>query len=136
VSPRGDTLPREKARDIRLKKLKELLRYARRIGVDYVVFEDLFRVRKRGRTRSPSGNRKIARFTKRQLLQHGVVMVLKLGLTLILVDPKGTTHSGEHDEVMRGYGLDRHMTSAYLIARRGLETIKNRGITCNQRFPL
>jgi len=31
---------RNKAKDIRLKKLRELLAFARRIGVDYVVFEN------------------------------------------------------------------------------------------------
>ncbi len=117
--------PRDKARDIRLKKLKELPSYARRIGVDYVVFENLFEVRKRGKVRSPSGNRKISRFAKKQLLQHGLLMTLKLGLTPILVDPKGTTHSHEHEEVMRRRGLDRHMASAYVIAYKGLKVITN-----------
>ena len=37
------------------------------------------------------------------------------------VDPKGTTSSKEHDEVMKRYGLDRHSASAYLIALRGIE---------------
>ena len=37
------------------------------------------------------------------------------------VDPKGTTRSKEHDEVMRKYGLDRHTASAYLIALKGIE---------------
>ncbi|BAN90701.1 hypothetical protein ACAM_1232 [Aeropyrum camini SY1 = JCM 12091] len=37
------------------------------------------------------------------------------------VNPKGTTHSREHDIIMRRYGLDRHSTSAYLIALRGIE---------------
>jgi IS605 OrfB family transposase len=116
--------PKNRARDIRLKSLKELLRYARNIGVDYVVFENLFIIKKRGKTYSPSGNRKITRFAKKQLLQHGLVMAVKLGLTPVLVDPSGTTHSREHEEVMGEKGLDRHMASAYLIAIRGLEIIK------------
>jgi hypothetical protein len=37
------------------------------------------------------------------------------------VNPKGTTNSTEHDELMRKYGLDRHTTSAHLIALRGLK---------------
>ena len=37
------------------------------------------------------------------------------------VNPKGTTHSKEHDEVMKKYGLDRHTASAYLIALKGIE---------------
>jgi len=34
------------------------------------------------------------------------------------VNPKGTTSSREHDEVMKRYGLDRHTASAYLVALR------------------
>ena len=117
--------PRDKARDTRLKKLKELLSYARRIGVDYIVFENLFKVKKRGKVSSPSGNRKITRFAKKQLLQYGLLMTLKLGLTPILIDPKGTTHSREHKEIMKKRGLDRHMASAYLIALKGLKVIRS-----------
>jgi len=36
------------------------------------------------------------------------------------VNPKGTTHSKEHDGLMKRYGLDRHSASAYLIAMKGL----------------
>lgn len=117
--------PRGKARDIGLKKLKELLSYTRRIGVDYIVFENLFNVKRRGRVRSSTGNRKVTRFAKRQLLQYGLLMTLKLGLTPILISPKGTTHSREHEEVMKKRGLDKHMASAYIVAIRGLKLIKN-----------
>ena len=72
-----------------------------------------------------SGNRKITRFAKRQLLQHGLIMTMKLGFTPILIDPKGTTHSEEHDKIMKRYGLDRHTASAYIIATKGLKAIKN-----------
>lgn len=116
---------RDKARDARLKRLKELLSYARRIGVDYVAFENLFVVKKRSKVWSPSGNRKITRFAKKQLLQHGLLMTLKLGLTPILVNPKGTTHSKEHERIMQKKGLDKHMASAYIIAYKGLEVIEN-----------
>ena len=37
------------------------------------------------------------------------------------VNPRGTTSSEEHDETMMKYGLDRHATSAYLIALKGLK---------------
>ena len=42
------------------------------------------------------------------------------GIEAKYVDPKGTTSSREHDEIMKRYGLDRHTASAYLIALRGL----------------
>ena len=93
-----------------------------RVGVDYVVFEDLFQVRGRKFTRSKSGNRKITRFAKKQLLIHGVIKALRLGFNVILVNPKGTTNSEEHEKVMREKGFDRHTASAYLIA---LKVIKN-----------
>ena len=38
------------------------------------------------------------------------------GLQVIAVNPKGTTHSEDHEYIMRRYGLDRHTASAYLIA--------------------
>jgi len=105
--------------------LKKMLVFARNIGVDYVAFENLFLIRKRSKVSSLSGNRKIARFAKRQLLTHGIVMALKLGLTPILVNPRGTTHSEEHRRIMRERGLNRHMASAYLTATKGLEVIKS-----------
>jgi len=117
--------PKNKARDIRLKSLKKLLLFARSIGVDYVVFENLFLVKKRSRTPSPLGNRKITLFAKRRLLIHGIVMALKLCFTPVLVDPRGTTSSKEREEIMKKRGLDRHMASAYIIAHRGLEVIKS-----------
>jgi hypothetical protein len=49
-------------------------------------------------------------------------MALKYGFRVLLVDPKGTTSSREHEEVMKRFGLDRHTASAYLIAMRGLNT--------------
>ncbi|MCC6056203.1 MAG: hypothetical protein LM583_05955, partial [Desulfurococcaceae archaeon] len=39
------------------------------------------------------------------------------------VDPKGTTSSRKHDDVMRKYRLDRHTASAYLIALKGLKQL-------------
>ncbi len=46
------------------------------------------------------------------------------GLQVATVNPKGTTHSEDHEYAMRRYGLDRHTASAYLIAlkaRRNLQ---------------
>jgi len=46
------------------------------------------------------------------------------GLHAVTVNPKGTTHSKDHEYVMRRYGLNRHTASAYLIAlktRRNLQ---------------
>jgi predicted transposase len=112
--------PKGKAMALRLNALSESLNFLSRIGGDYVVFEDLFLVKKRKFTTSKSGNRKVSHFAKKQLLTHGVIKSLRLGFNVVLVNPKGTTNSEEHDRVMREKGFDRHTASAYLIALKGL----------------
>ncbi|GGP20136.1 hypothetical protein GCM10007981_06990 [Thermocladium modestius] len=47
--------PKDKAKALRLNALSEALEFLSRVGVDYVVFEDLFLVKKRKFTRSKSG---------------------------------------------------------------------------------
>jgi len=37
------------------------------------------------------------------------------------VDPRGTTSSREHDEAVRGHGLDKRTASAYLMALKHLQ---------------
>lgn len=124
--------PREKGKALRLNALSNALKFLSRIGVDYVVFEDLFLVKGRRRfTKSKSGNRRISRFAKRQLLTHGVIKSLRLGFNVILANPKGTTNSKEHEKVMKERGFDRHTASAYLIALRGLETNSIKGVRSN-----
>jgi len=117
--------PKGKAMALRLNALSQALIFLSRVGVDYVVFEDLFLVKNRRFTRSMSGNRKVSRFAKRQMLIHGVIKSLRLDFNVVLVNPKGTTNSEDHDKVMREKGFDRHTASAYLIALKGLEVIKN-----------
>jgi hypothetical protein len=112
--------PKGKAMALRLNALSESLNSLSRVGVDYVVFEDLFLVKRRKFTRSKSGNRKVSRFAKRKMLIHGVIKALRLGFNVVLVNPKGTTNSEDHDKVMREKGFDRHTASAYLIALKGL----------------
>jgi hypothetical protein len=104
-----------------LNALSQALNFQSRVGVDYVVFEDLFLIRGRKFTTSMSGNRKVSRFAKKQLLIHGVIKALRLGFIVILVNPKGTINSEEHEKVMREKGFDRHKASAYLIALKGLK---------------
>jgi len=117
--------PKGKAMALRLNALSQALSFLSRVGVDYVALEDLFLVKRRKFTRSKSGNRKVSRFAKKQLLVHGVIKALRLGFNVILVNPKVTTNSEEHEKVMMEKGFDRHTASAYLIALRGLEVIKN-----------
>ena len=110
--------PREKAKALRLRALAKLLRYCYAHGVGTVVFENLYDIKKRRFTKSRTANRKMSKFAKRELLRHAIVMSLKYGFRVLLVDPKGSTSSGNHDEIMKRCGLDGHSASAYLIALR------------------
>ncbi|QXJ34866.1 Uncharacterized protein J5U22_01413 [Saccharolobus shibatae] len=101
------------------------MKFLAKIGVDYVVFEDLFVIKSRKFGKSRKGNRKISKFAKKQMIIHGVIKALRLGFNVILVNPKGTTNSEEHERLMRERGFDRHTASAYLIALKGLGTIND-----------
>jgi hypothetical protein len=112
---------------LRLNALSQALNFLSRVGVDYVVFEDLFLVKKRKFIRSRTGNRKISRFAKKQFLIHGVIKALRLGFNVILVNPKGTTNSEEHEKVMREKSFDRHTASAYMNGGWA-ESLASRGV--------
>ncbi len=116
--------PRGKARAKRLEALSRLLRYAYHHNVGIVVFENLLVIKRRRYTGSRTANRKITRFAKRELLRHGTIMAMKYGFKILLTNPRGTTHSKEHNKAVRKHGLDRHTASAYLIALRGIERSK------------
>ncbi|MEM1527598.1 MAG: hypothetical protein QW290_03345 [Sulfolobales archaeon] len=88
------------------------------------MFEDLNRIKRRRLTSSLTANRKIARFAKKQLLTHAVVISLRYGLKPALVDPRGTTSSPVHSTITKKHGLDRHTASAYLIALKHLQDEK------------
>ncbi len=117
--------PREEARQIRLNTLRDALEWCKRIGVDYIVFEDLTRIKNRGFTNNPYVNRKISKFARKQILTCGIIRALKLGFIVILVNPRGTSNSITHKQVAKEKGLDKHMASAYIIAYRGLKVIKS-----------
>ena len=110
--------PRNKAHTLRLQALAKLLDYAYHHGVSTIVFEDLERIKKRRYTRSRKANRKITRFPKRKLLEHAIVMALKYGFKVYLVNPAYTTKIGE--KLGKELGLDRHTASAYVLVLKYL----------------
>lgn len=110
--------PGSKANTIRLQALAKLLLYAYHHGVGVVLFEDLWRIKERRYTGNRSANRKITRFPKRKLLGHAVVMAMKYGFKVYLVNPAYTSKTGEKLEDK--LGLDRHAASAYMLALRYL----------------
>jgi len=110
--------PKNKAHTLRLQSLAKLLDYAYHHGVGIVLFEGLGRVKKRRYTRSKTANRKITKFPKRELLEHGIVMAMKYGFKVYLVYLAHTSRIGE--KVGRELGLDRHSASAYILALKHL----------------
>lgn len=112
--------PRNKANVLRLQALARLLEYAYHHGVGVVVFEDLERIKKRRYTRSRSANRRITRFPRRRLLEHAIVIAMKYGFKVYLANPAYTSKLGE--ELGKLVGLDRHTTSAYILALRAVQS--------------
>ncbi|MCE4618614.1 MAG: IS200/IS605 family accessory protein TnpB-related protein [Desulfurococcales archaeon] len=105
--------PKNKAHTIRLQALARLLDYAYHHGVGVILFEDLDRIKGHRYTRSRNANRKITRFPKRKLLQHGKIMALKYGFKVYLVNPAYTSKIGKI--IGKELGLDKHMASAYVL---------------------
>ena len=108
--------PRNKAKDVKLKALAKLLDYAYYHNVGIVLFEDLDRIKKRRFTNNPKANRKISKFAKRELLDYGIIMALKRGFKVFLVNPADTSKIAK--QIHRKLGLDVHCTSAYVLAQR------------------
>ena len=110
--------PGNKAMTLRLQALGKLLRYAYYCGANTVLFEDLDRIKKRKFNSSRNGNRKISRFPKKKLLEHGILMAWKYGFRVYLVNPNRTSKLAE--KFKNSFGLDIHTTSAYTLTLRFL----------------
>ena len=112
--------PKEKAKDIRLKALSELIDYACYHDVEYFVFEKLGKI-KRKKTSNKNINRKLSKFSKKQLLTHAKVMVAKRGKKFCEVNPAFSSQDAEL--IARKLRLDTHTVSAYILAYRALKSI-------------
>ena len=73
-----------------------------------------------GERRGRKWNWKVSMFRSR-IIERVTWKASLYSIRVAYVDPRGTTHSKEHDEVMRRYGLDRHTASAYMITLKGLK---------------
>ena len=109
--------PKNKAEDIILKSLSWLVDYAVYHSVKYFVFEKLNNIKHR-KTRSRNANRKISRFSYRELLTHAEIMVKKRGGRFITINPAYA--SIDALPLSKRLGLDIHTASAYLLAIRYL----------------
>jgi len=117
---------KHRARSIIGMKIHKLLKHAYHHGVKTMFLENpevlgrlkLFWIK--------SDDRKHKNYNyKRTIFRSSIIEMITLkaplyGIKVKFVNPKGTTNSEEHDEIMKRYGLDRHVASAYLIALKGL----------------
>ena len=125
VTARG--YPRRSAWSVIGMRVHEMLRYAYHHGVKTVFLEDpgaLGRLRlawiRNGRRLHGNYNWKVSIFRSR-VIEMVASKAPLYGISVGYVDPRGTTHSKEHGEAMKKYGLDRHTASAYIIALKGLK---------------
>jgi len=118
--------PRDKAWNIISMRIHEMLDYAYNHGVKTLYLENpenLGRLRllwvKNGDRWNRHFNYKVSIF-RSSIIEKVAMKAPLYSIRVGYVSPRGTTNSKKHDRVMRRYGFDRHMASAYLIALRGL----------------
>jgi len=76
-----------------------------------------------GERKGRNYNWRVSTFRCSQIAQMIAMKAPLYSIGARYVDPEGTTHSEEHDEIAKRYGLDKHTASAYLIALKGLKQI-------------
>jgi hypothetical protein len=125
VTTRG--FPKHRAWSIIGMRIHEMLDYAYNHGVKTLFLENpevLGRLRlmwvRSGDRKHENYNYKVSVF-RSTIIEKIVLKAPLYSIETKYVNPKGTTNSKEHDELMRKYGLDRHTASAYLTALRGLK---------------
>ncbi|MCC6045934.1 MAG: hypothetical protein LM572_04060 [Ignisphaera sp.] len=128
VAARG--FPRKSTRSIIGMRVHEMLKYAYYHGVKVLFLENpevlgklkLLWIRSDDRE-DKNYNYKVSVFRSSIIIEMIVLKAPLYSIEVKYVDPKGTTNSREHGEVMKRGRLDRHMASAYLIALRGLKQL-------------
>jgi len=119
--------PRKSARSIIGMKVHEMFSYAYHQGVKTLFLEDPGVLGKLKLLWVRGGDRKHENYNyKKTVFRSSIIEMIALKASLYdikveYVDPKGTTSSREHDEIMVKHRLDRHIASAYLIALKGLK---------------
>jgi len=108
-------------------RVHEMLDYAYRHGVKTLFLENpeiLGRLRlmwiRNGDRKHENYNHKVSVF-RNSIIERIALKAPLYGIEVKYVNPRGTTNSTEHDELMKKYGLDKHTTSAYLTALKGLK---------------
>ena len=117
---------RQRARSIVGMRVHEMLEYAHRHGVKALFLENPEVLGKLKLLWIRSNDRGHENYNYRvSVFRNSIIEMIALkaplyGIEVEYVDPKGTTNSEKHGEIMKRFGLDRHTASAYLIALRGL----------------
>jgi hypothetical protein len=118
--------PKHRAWSIIGMRIHEMLDYAYNHGVKTLFLENpevLGRLRlmwiRNGDRKHENYNHKVATF-RSSIIERIALKAPLYSIRVGYVNPRGTTNSKEHDELMKRYGLNRHTASAYLIALRGL----------------
>ena len=126
VTARG--FPMHKAWGIIGMRIHELLDYAYRHGVKTLFLENpdvLGRLKlmwiRSGDRKHENYNHKVSIF-RSSIIERIAMKAPLYSIEVKYVNPRGTTNSTKHDEIMKKYGLDRHTASAYLTALKGLNT--------------
>jgi len=124
VTARG--FPKHRAWSIISMRIHEMLDYAYHHGVKTLFLENpevLGRLRlvwiMNGDRKHENYNYKVSVF-RSSIIERIALKAPLYSIRAGYVNPRGTTNSKEHDELMKRYGLNRHTASAYLIALRGL----------------
>jgi len=119
--------PRRRARVLISMAVHEMLKYAHYHEVKILFLENpntLGKLKllwiKNGRRLHRNYNWKVMTF-RSNIIEMVAMKAPLYSIKIEYVNPKGTTTSKEHDEVMWKYSLDRHTASAYLIALKGIE---------------
>jgi len=118
--------PRRRTWSVVGARIHEMLRYAYNHGVSTIALENpevlshlkLAWVRT-GYRKHENYNYRVSVF-RNTIIERIATKAPLYGLNIKFADPKGTTSSREHDEIMKRLGLDRHAASAYLIALRSI----------------
>jgi len=119
--------PRKSARSIIGVKVHEMLSYAYHQGVKTLFLEDPGVLGKLKLLWVRNDDRKHENYNyKKTIFRNSVIEMIAMkaplyGIEVKYVDPRRTTSSREHDEIMVKHRLDRHIASAYLIALKGLK---------------
>jgi len=118
---------RHKAWSIIGMRVHEMLNYAYHHGVRALFLENpgvLGRLKlmwvRGGDRKHENYNYKVMTF-RSSIIEKIAMKAPLYSIRVSYVNPKGTTNSKEHDELMKKYGLDKHTASAHLTALRGLK---------------